>query len=75
MRALRPLAYARRNARPGARSGAIVAAAAALARVLGLLALGQRPAHGGATTVSDVLKVGTVVSRHTALAVKPGHAV
>jgi hypothetical protein len=71
MRALRPLAYARRNARPGARSGAIVAAAAALALVLGLLALGQRPAHGGATNVSDVLKVGTVVSRHTALAVNP----
>jgi feruloyl esterase len=71
MRALRPLVYARRNARPGVRSGAIVAAAAALALVLGLLAFGQRPAHGGAANVSDVLKVGNVVSRHTALAVNP----
>lgn len=60
MRALRPLVYARKNARPSARSAAIAAAATALALVLGLLAFGQRPAHGGATTVSDVLKVGIV---------------
>ena len=71
MRALRPLACARRNARPGARSATIAAAATALALVLGLLALGQRPVHGGATTVSDVLKVGNTVSRRTALAVNP----